>query len=247
MGGTSTKFTKDVIHQEVVKSVVNHFVRNTKSQKASQEFIAKNIGGDVNIGHLDLDETTQLSVTAIQNYKISETDFTDIANSASQALKQTTDSPVGGVSITDVSNAIKTTIQANFNINSVKKSILESMAEQKVIITDVKGNLTVGDVSLSQQTTLVTKEVSTSLSNAGVAAIIMEKLNLKNDIVNQGPVATLAKTFGLSVTSMVTMIEILGTIFLLVVVLGLIYASSGSQPTTRYVQVPPGANQGAIF
>lgn len=238
MGSSSSNFVSESITNILVKQTTKNFTENVRSQRSSQSLKINNVGGNVDIGTVDLSNTQTLSLSSIHTYQLSTQSAAEIAKQSTTELQKQQNSPLAQVSHSSLYNTIRTNISVNLDIENVKKDISDQLERQVVDIEDVKGNVKVGSLTMEEQSTIVAKVFENAIESSKISSKILEALKVEDVQISTGPIGTISQELGISYRSTVFAIAIVVAVCVLGFIIMLLSLGGGSSEPTYRVRPP---------
>lgn len=184
MGSTSSAYSEDVINNTVSKFIQDILITNNMSVSGAQTFDMDNVNA-VNFNNLNMTQEMSLNVAQLSTTEINETNMTTMATKLGEALKQFQKGGTGQVSDLTVANTIKSTVESEVNLSTIKKDIMKVLTEQRIHFTNII-KFHANDITMTQNMTTIRKIITDAVSKSNLSSVLTQKLNLSASISQTG-------------------------------------------------------------
>jgi len=203
MGGTVSKSTSEMINDMATNVLTSTLMNCMTTATQNQLLQFSNIKGNLDINSSNLTQASTFDVSCI----LSATNTQDMSNSIANVIAQVAESKgqaalsaLGNTKadiVSDISNKISNNIT-----NMSKTDVVNILTQgQQFVVDGITGNVTLANVSLSQQATVVSRAIVTSSAIASVVNSASSKIDQTAKSTETNPIADMINSVGTAIGS----------------------------------------------
>lgn len=187
MGSATSKNLIDVTTNVITKSATKIMNKLTQQTINTQSMIVENVDGDVDISKIDFNQVVKVNLQGVFNTLLSS----DYQDELRDEIQQEAKSLVAGLNIGQYADAVN---KIN-TVTGVIKEIIQNVAStcansvqlnQVIAVKNVRGNLSIKDISLQQLQISVQNCVSEAISKVSATSSVQDVFKQKSSSEAQG-------------------------------------------------------------
>ena len=187
MGQATSKNETNITTKALTKVATNIINSTEASTDQEQAIIVNNTEGDVDIGNINMQQTSTINLDSLLKAMSSSEAQQDI----SQELSQTAKSLVSGINLlqeTDSSNTMNAYLQATVDISTNIEQYCKSKIEQnqKIQVSNTKGNVTIHDIGMQQVSDILSSCIEDAVASSSAIQSVSQKLKQDSSSTSKG-------------------------------------------------------------
>jgi len=234
-GGTTSTDTTTNLNQLCIESITSTIANCTTSSTQNQTLQFTNIKGDIVIDSSDLSQGATFNLECV----LSASKNAEISNNLSAIIGQFAEANGSGLPSLNGTSATTQASLANDisnKLSTVSTSNLTTILtqQQSFIVNNVTGNITMNNVTMGQQASIIAKSLLTSSDISSIINTVQNTTTQSSKSVTQNPISNIITSTGNAIGSIFSSLfsspgfTLIAIVFLIIVgVVGYFYLSKG--------------------
>jgi len=187
MGQATSKNVTNISTKALTKVATDIINSSEASTDQEQAIIVSNTDGDVDIGNINMSQTSSINIDSLLKAMSSSEAQQDI----SQELSQSAKSLLSGINLMQESNSsnimnsyLQATVDISTNIEQYCKSKIDQ--NQKIQVENTKGNVTIHDIGMQQVSNILNSCIEDAASSSSAIQAVSQKLEQDASATSKG-------------------------------------------------------------